>query len=209
MYFRADGKRIFTPPDLTTTVCQTRSNSQGRSIQMSCIHSNIILIGMAGAGKSTVGRLLADRTGRPYIDTDDLISAAGNGTLQDILDRDGLASFQALEERVLLNLSCLNHVIATGGSVIYSRKGMAHLKKIGWIVFLDVDLDELEKRVRNQHSRGLINPSGIGFDALYRERLPLYNTYCDLRIRATDLSPEEICEIIVDRLERQADKSPE
>ncbi|WP_456386804.1 shikimate kinase [Desulfolithobacter sp.] len=165
---------------------------------MSCIHSNIILIGMAGAGKSTVGRLLAERTGRPYLDTDDLISAAGNGSLQEILDRDGLTSFKALEERVLLNLSCRDHVIATGGSVIYSRKGMAHLKKIGWLVFLDVDLEELEKRVQNQDSRGLINPSGISFDALYRERLPLYNTFCDLRIRATDLSAEEICDIIAD-----------
>ncbi|WP_457573918.1 shikimate kinase [Desulfolithobacter sp.] len=170
------------------------------------MHSNIILIGMAGAGKSTVGRLLADRTGRPYIDTDDLISAAGNGSLQDILDRKGLASFQALEEQVLLDLSCRNHIIATGGSVVYSRKGMAHLKKIGWIVFLDVDLEELEKRVQNKDSRGLINPSGIGFDALYRERLPLYNTYCDLRIRATDLSPEKICDIIVNRMPRPADK---
>ncbi|HHD63507.1 MAG TPA: shikimate kinase, partial [Desulfobulbaceae bacterium] len=90
--------------------------------------SNIILIGMAGAGKSTIGRVLAGLSGKQFLDTDDLITARTGMALQDFLDQVGSKRFQQLEEQTLLDLNPDNHIIATGGSAIYSDKGMAHLQ---------------------------------------------------------------------------------
>lgn len=159
--------------------------------------NNIILIGMAGAGKSTIGPLLAEKLGYGYVDTDDLIAASRGRSLQEILDSLGQQDFRKLEKQTMLSLSLHRHVIATGGSVIYSDAAMRHLAEIGLIVLLDVDLETLEKRVDNQDSRGLINLGGSSFDELFCKRRPLYEKYADLTVDCTGLNKEELLDRLV------------
>jgi len=159
--------------------------------------SNIILIGMAGSGKSTIGPLLALALSRNFIDTDTLIEKMEQSPLQDIIDTQGPMGFRRIEEEVLLALDLRHHVIATGGSSIYSHAGMTHLKKQGLVVFLDVDFDVLESRVCNLDSRGLVKLPEQGFADLFSERLPLYGKYADIRIACADLSEAQICEKII------------
>ncbi len=162
---------------------------------------NFILIGMAGAGKSTIGALLSQRLHCSFIDTDDLIARSGNGELQQLLDTLGSERFRILEEKVLLSVTLRNHVIATGGSAIYSQRGMAHLRQNGLIIWLDATLEELESRVTNLDSRGLVNPENIGFAELYHQRVDLYRTYAALRIDCSSRLPLEIVEDIVCRVQ--------
>jgi shikimate kinase len=161
---------------------------------------NIVLIGMAGAGKSTVGALLADHLQCPFVDTDDLIADSRATSLQQLLDTLGQEQFQALEEQTLLALNLKSYVIATGGSAVYSRPAMKHLQQIALVVWLDVELPELEARVDNLDSRGLVNPNGIGFAELYRQRFDLYREYADVRIDCTGKEPREIAREIVDKI---------
>ena len=114
---------------------------------MAHIRSNIVLIGMPGSGKSTVGVILAKLTSLNFIDTDVLIQVSHGQTLQDIVDTSGHMALRRIEEKELLNLHVYNHVIATGGSAVYSPGAMKHLKSDGIAVFLDVDLPTLESRV--------------------------------------------------------------
>ncbi len=160
---------------------------------------NIVLIGMAGAGKSTVGPLLAERLKYRFVDTDDLIVDARSTSLQQLLDSLGLDRFRALEEQTLLALNVKAHVIATGGSAVYCRAGMEHLHDMGLIVWLDVSLSVLEARVGNLSSRGLVNPGGGSFAELYQQRFELYRQYADLRIDCTGIGVERIVEEIVER----------
>lgn len=159
---------------------------------------NIALIGMAGAGKSTVGPLLADHLQYHFVDTDDLIADSRATSLQQLLDTLGQEQFRALEEQTLLALNLCSHVIATGGSVVYSLRGMKHLQEIAKVVWLDVELPELEARVDNLDSRGLINPNGTDFAELYHQRLNLYREYAGLRIDCKDKGPNEIAREIAD-----------
>ncbi len=154
---------------------------------------NIILIGMAGAGKSTIGPLLARRTGFTFLDTDDLIVRREKMPIQEILDRLGPAAFSRLEDRVLRSLELRGHVIATGGSGIYCRAGMEHLRQTGIVVLLEASLDVLRQRVDNLDSRGLVNPGGGSFAELYTRRLPLYRHYADLEVSTSGSGPEETC----------------
>ncbi len=158
---------------------------------------NIVLIGMAGAGKSTVGPLLARRTGFTFLDTDDLIARRQGRSLQETLDLLGPAAFSRLEESVLLSLDLREHVIATGGSAVYCPAGMAHLRTTAIVVLLEAGLDVLRKRVRDTADRGLVNPGGTSFAALYRERLPLYRHYADLTVATSGATPEETCREIL------------
>jgi len=162
---------------------------------------NIILIGMAGAGKSTVGPLLADRLQYDFVDTDDLIADSRAATLQQVLDSLGQHRFRALEEQTLVAINLHKHVIATGGSAVYSRPGMTHLQDIGLVVWLDVALPELEARVNNLNSRGLVNPDGSSFAELYRQRLDLYRKYADLRIDCTGKGVQEIVKEMVEKVQ--------
>jgi shikimate kinase len=161
---------------------------------------NIALIGMAGAGKSTVGPLLADHLQYHFVDTDDLIADSRANSLQQLLDTLGQEQFQALEEQTLLALNLKSHVIATGGSAVYSRPGMKHLQEIALVVWLDVELPDLEARVDNLDSRGLVNPNGTGFAALYRQRFDMYREYADVRIDCTGKGPKEIAREIVEKI---------
>ncbi|MFP6584215.1 MAG: shikimate kinase [Candidatus Hydrogenedentota bacterium] len=153
---------------------------------------NIVLIGMAGAGKSTVGVLLAKALYRNFIDTDLVVQSAEGCRLQDTVNDVGKAAFQEIEEKHVLSIRVPGAVIATGGSVVYSERAMTHLKTSGTVVYLQLPLDQLEARVLNLDTRGLAMESNQTFADLYRERLPLYEKYADVTIPCEGLNHEEV-----------------
>lgn len=162
--------------------------------------TNVVLIGMPGAGKSSVGVVLAKRLGFNFLDTDVLIQARQGRRLQEIIDTEGLATFQQIEEAALLSLDCRRTVIATGGSAIYSEAGMAALKAYGSIVFLDLPLEELTRRVRDMDTRGMVIDPGETFPDLFARRLPLYHRWTELTVDGRDKSVEELAAEIAARL---------
>ena len=158
---------------------------------------NIVLIGMPGSGKSTVGIILAKMTSRDFVDTDDLILAAEGRTLQDIVDAEGYTVLRKIEERILLKLDCFNFVIATGGSAVYSHAAMMHLKSNGVVVFLNVELPVLESRIHDFATRGLVKRPDQSLEDLFEERFVLYAKYADVTIECKDFSQKEVCEEII------------
>lgn len=163
--------------------------------------SNIVLIGMPGAGKSTIGVILAKQSARDFVDTDVLIQLAEERSLQDILDTEGYMALRKIEERVLLNLHCRHHVISTGGSAVYSDVAMTNLKKDGIAVFLHVELAEIKKRLIDMETRGIAQSPEQTFEELYEERQFLYRKYADLTIACADRAQEEISMLICEKLE--------
>ena len=159
--------------------------------------SNIVLIGMPGSGKSTVGVILAKMASLDFVDTDILIQMAAGKSLQKIIDADGYLVLRRIEEEVLLKLDCRNHVIATGGSAVYSSAAISHLKKDGVIVFLDVDIETLQSRIRNYETRGLAKRPDQTLEELFAERLALYREYADITIGGAGLTQEEVCDAIL------------
>ncbi len=160
------------------------------------VPSNIILIGMPGSGKSTVGVLLAKRTGRAFVDTDLLIQTKTGKTLQDIVDRDGYLALRRVEEQVLLGLALRGHVIATGGSAVYSQTAMEHLRTDGVVVFLKVGLGTLKARVKDYETRGLAKRPDQTIEDLFSERSALYREHADITIDCDGLDHEEVRERI-------------
>jgi shikimate kinase len=161
------------------------------------INSNIILIGMPGSGKSTVGVILAKMMTRPYLDTDILIQLVTKCSLQEIVDSKGHMALRKIEEDVLLDIKCENHIIATGGSAAYSEPAMLHLKQNGLVVFLDADLETLKSRIKNYETRGLAKRPDQSFQDLFDERHELYNKYADIVIPSYGASQEEVAEMII------------
>ena len=154
---------------------------------------------MPGSGKSTVGVILAKMMTRPYLDTDILIQQVSKCSLQDIVDNKGHMALRKIEEDVLLDIKCQNHIIATGGSAAYSEPAMIHLKRNGRIVFLDADLDTLKSRIKNYETRGLAKRPDQSFQDLFDERHELYNKYADIVIPSNQSSQEEVAEIIMSK----------
>jgi shikimate kinase len=162
--------------------------------------SNIVLIGMPGAGKSTVGIILARMMAKDFVDTDVLIQLSESRPLQDIVDSDGHMALRKIEEEVILRLRCSNHIIATGGSAVYSKAAMDHLGRIGNIVFLDADLPTLDARVRDFGTRGLAKRADQTFADLFRERRPLYKKYAGITLQCSGNTQEEVCSMIIEKL---------
>lgn len=159
--------------------------------------SNIVLIGMPGAGKSTIGVILAKIASKDFVDTDLLIQAREQRPLQDIVNNDGYMELRRIEEEVLLDLNVENHVIATGGSAAYSEPAMLHLKQSGIIVFLHVEIKVLESRIHNFASRGLAKRKDQSFEELFEERSHLYRKYADIEITCGKSTQEDLCEDIL------------
>lgn len=154
--------------------------------------SNIILIGMPGAGKSTAGVILAKRAALEFVDTDLLIQTREGRSLQDILDEHGYMDLRRIEEEVLLSLDCVDSVVSTGGSAAYSAPAMAHLKENGVVVFLRVDFETVVRRVKDFNTRGVARSPGQSFEDLYHERQILYNRYADVRIECGDMDQDAV-----------------
>jgi len=143
---------------------------------------NIILIGMPGAGKSTMGVILAKALGRTFIDTDLAIQEKTGRLLQEIIDTEGADAFKKIEEETVLSLRFKNAVIATGGSVVFSEKAMEYLRKDGIVVYLAISFVVMEKRLMDITTRGIVLVAGESLRDMYNERVPLYGKYADITI---------------------------
>ena len=159
--------------------------------------SNIVLIGMPGAGKSTIGVILAKLTARGFVDTDLLIQRSQRRTLQEIVDEEGAPALRRIEEQLLLGLECSGEVIATGGSAVYSLSALEHLGENGVIVFLDADLPTLQARVGNFRTRGIARSPGQTLADLFAERRQLYSNAADLVVHCSGQSQEALCDAII------------
>ena len=160
--------------------------------------NNIILIGMPGAGKSTVGVILAKVMGYHFIDSDLLIQEQEKCLLKDIIERDGLDGLIAVEEQVNCAVQTEKTVIATGGSVIYGEKAMEHLRRIGTVVYIRLSYRTISKRLGNIKQRGVVFREGQTLQSLYEERCPLYEKYAHIIIDAEELDMEELMSKIKD-----------
>jgi shikimate kinase len=163
---------------------------------------NIVLIGMPGVGKSTVGVVLAKRLGYSFLDTDIYLQTSEGKSLQKIIRAIGTSRFCDLEERHVLSISVQAHVIATGGSVVYRQKAMDHLRGDGTIIHLDLGLGDLKKRLDDIDARGVVIAPGLRVDDLYAERHPLYLRYADATIETKGCTPDEVVGKIVVLLQR-------
>ena len=161
---------------------------------------NITLIGMPGAGKSTIGVILAKSLLCDFTDTDLIIQKKTGKSLCDIIDERGTDGFLQLENEIVCQQNFENAVIATGGSVVYGDEAMAKLKEISTVVFLDVNVQELEKRLSNIKTRGVAMKKGTTVAELYKERLPLYKKYADITLDCTGLTAEECVDWICNEL---------
>jgi len=153
---------------------------------------SIILIGMPGVGKSTVGVLLAKRLGFAFVDTDILIQVREGRSLQELIRAHGAEEFCRIEERHILSLTLRACVVAPGGSVVYRPRAMAHLKAGGTAVHLDLELERLKKRLDDVDARGVVIAPGQTVDGLCAERRPLYRRYADVTIATDDLTPDQV-----------------
>jgi shikimate kinase len=143
---------------------------------------NITLIGMPGSGKSTLGRRLARQRGMSFVDTDHILEQVENMHIQNIVNRRGVKYLRFLEGMVLSRLELENHVIATGGSAVYSRKAMDHLGSIGARVYLQITMRTLTQRVDNSTSRGLAKMKSHSLPRLYLDRVGLYESAADITV---------------------------
>ena len=158
---------------------------------------NIILVGMPSCGKSTLGHLLAEKLGYTFLDTDDVIVQQNGCSLQDIIDAHGRDVFMEREEAAVLSVDTHKTVIATGGSVVYSPAAMAHLKKLGRVVYLYISYDMLKDRIGDPRPRGVVFAPGFGLWEMYQERTALYDHYADITLVET---PEDTTEQSVAQL---------
>ena len=157
---------------------------------------NIILIGMPGVGKSTVGVVLAKRLGYSFVDADLVIQSWEGKLLHEIIEERGVEGFWMLEEAVGESMDVRRTVIATGGSAVYGENAMAHYKQIGTVVYLSLPLEGIRERLGDLTERGVTLRDGQELDGLYVERQPLYERYADVTVDCEGLSIREIVEQI-------------
>ncbi len=168
--------------------------------------NNITLIGMPGAGKSTIGVVLAKVLGYQFLDSDLLIQKQEKRRLSEIIEEEGYQGFQDVENRVNASIEAENTVIATGGSVVYCEEAMEHLKSIGTVVYLKLSLNALSKRLGNLKGRGVLLKEGQTLSGLYDERTPLYEKYADIVIDEEGKDLEASLEILLETLNAEADR---
>lgn len=159
--------------------------------------NNIVLIGMPGVGKSTVGVILAKVLGYQFVDSDLVIQKEEGKLLKEIIAEVGPEGFIEVENRINASLEAKHSVIATGGSVVYGKEAMQHLKEIGTVVYLELPFAEIDKRLSDIKGRGVVLKDGQDLKALYEERTLLYEAYADIRIDESGLNIEETIEKIL------------
>lgn len=162
--------------------------------------NNIVLIGMPGVGKSTVGVILAKVLGYQFLDADLVIQEQEGKLLHEIIEEKGTDGFIRVENRVNASLDTDKTIIATGGSVVYGTEAMEHLKEIGQVVYLEVSFEELEKRLADIKGRGVVLRVGQTLKDLYLERTPLYEKYADVTVNEEGLGVEETVDALVQKL---------
>ena len=158
---------------------------------------NIILIGMPGAGKSTVGVLLAKTLGYAFLDTDLVIQQREGALLQSLVDSLGVEAFLDVEADAICSVECRGPVIAPGGSAVCRERAMSHLKALGRIVYLHLPLEELERRLNNISTRGIAMAPGETLADLFAYRAPLYRNYADLTVDVGRQSLEETVALVL------------
>ena len=163
--------------------------------------NNIILIGMPGSGKSTVGVLLAKMAGLDFIDSDLLMQKAIGKRLFEIIEEKGNDEFLEIENRINSEINVQSSVIATGGSAVYCADAMEHLKTLGKIIYIKVPLEEIKRRIGDFSTRGIVLRSGNSIEDLYRERVPLYEKYADITIECDKADIKENAEKLLLALE--------
>ena len=164
---------------------------------------NVTLIGMPGSGKSTVGRLLAQRLGYAFLDVDPLIVEAYQApNLQKVLDDLGTEAFLDAEAQVICGLDCDNTVLAPGGSAVLREKGALHLKKLGPVVYLKPSTQALIKRLGNLATRGVTLAPGQTIQDLYDYRAPFYEKYADITIPGQRENIEDTVELVMEALQQ-------
>nr|WP_027870488.1 shikimate kinase [[Eubacterium] cellulosolvens] len=158
--------------------------------------SNIVLIGMPGVGKSTIGVILAKELGYEFMDSDLLIQKREKRLLKEIIEQEGTDGFLRIEDQVNASIDAEKAVIATGGSAVYGENAMAHLKEIATVIYLKLPFDELEKRLGNLHNRGVVLRAGQTLRDIFEERSVLYEKYADIIIDETGKDIEDTLSLI-------------
>ena len=161
---------------------------------------NIVLVGMPGVGKSTVGVILAKVLGYQFVDADLVIQQQEGKLLCEIIEEVGTEGFIEVENRINASLNVTHSIIATGGSVVYGKEAMEHLQSIGRVVYLKVSYETLEKRLADIKGRGVVLKEGQDLKALFEERSPLYEKYADIEISEGTLGVEQTVEKIIENL---------
>ena len=164
---------------------------------------NLILIGMPGCGKSTVGVVLAKALGMDFIDSDLVIQKVTGQRLSEIIDERGDAGFREVENRVNADLQAENSIIATGGSAVYGEEAMRHLKQIGTVIYLKLSCDAIAERLGDLHERGVSIQPGWTLQDLYNERIPLYEKWADITVDCERMRLREVVGYIRRQLEQR------
>lgn len=164
--------------------------------------NNIVLIGMPGSGKSTLGVLLAKTLAYSFIDSDLLIQSQQNKKLYQIIEQKGLDYFIKAERDAILTINADNTVIATGGSAVLNEESMKHLSKMGIILYLEHPAYEIEKRIKNINTRGIVMRKNETISEIYAERVPLYQKYADITVNLESSDTERSLEKILEKLDK-------
>jgi len=167
---------------------------------------NIVLIGMPGVGKSTIGVILAKVLGYQFLDADLVIQEQEGKLLREIIKEVGTEGFIQVENRVNASLQVSRTVIATGGSVVYGQEAMEHLKEIGTVVYLQVPFQIINRRLSDIKGRGVVLKEGQTLYDLFMERTPLYEKYADISISEENLNVEQTVELLTEKLQNLNNK---
>ena len=166
--------------------------------------NNIILIGMPGSGKSSLGVVLAKKIGFGFIDSDLVIQGREGMTLERIIEKHGDAGFIQIENEVNCSINPHHTVIATGGSAVYGKEAMEHLRQIGTVIYLKLDYADISRRLSDIKGRGVVLKDGQTLKDLYDERVVLYEKYADITIAEDGLNVEQTIEKIVAQIQKES-----
>jgi len=159
--------------------------------------NNIILIGMPGAGKSTVGVVLAKVLGYKFMDSDLVIQEKEGKLLSQLIEEYGDAGFIKIENDVNKSIEVDHTVIATGGSAVYGTEAMEHFRRIGTVIYLEVPYKEIKNRVGSLKDRGVVSNGKTKIEDIYADRIALYETYAHVIIKEWDIPIRETIEKIL------------